>query len=445
MVSLTNVLALLSVTAALVSSASADPAYEGSWKTKNINFRDNQPTAKPATPSPNSVRPSTNPGTLGPNTIKPTSNPSTPGPNSVKPSTNPTTLSPNSTKPAGEETKSLTQLYDEAVKEGGRLVVYHGGDTPNQQDSVINAFRQAYPKVNLTLIVDYSKYHNARIDNQLETDSLVPDVVALQTLQDYPRWKREGKLMAYKPAGASQVYDGFADPDGAWTSHAVYTFSYFYDEAQLSAKGLPAPKTAQDLADPKYRDLIASAYPHDDDATLYVYDQWIKAYGWDWVRRMAEQKIEFRRGSDSPAEAVTERRKAIGVAGAAPFNASTVRVRIGRNETSDYLAWGQRIAILKKAPHPAAAKLFLNWILSREVQTTVMEGFSSRKDVASEYEQATGEAQPWNVPRAGSLAFQKFMEDRAGLEELRAKLAIYFGEVRGEPTPGQLGLHPGRA
>ncbi|KAJ0394304.1 hypothetical protein ATCC90586_010305 [Pythium insidiosum] len=28
--------------------------------------------------------------------------------------------------------------------------------------------------------------------------------------------------------------------------------------------------------------------------------------------------------------------------------------------------------------------------------------------------------------------------------ELRAKLAIYFGEVRGEPSPGQLGLHPGR-
>ncbi|KAJ0407182.1 hypothetical protein P43SY_001140 [Pythium insidiosum] len=76
------------------------------------------------------------------------------------------------TASVAEETKTLTQLYDEAVKEGGRLVVYHGGDTPDQQDSVANAFREAFPKVNLTMIVDYSKYHNARIDNQLETNSL---------------------------------------------------------------------------------------------------------------------------------------------------------------------------------------------------------------------------------------------------------------------------------
>ncbi|GLE06491.1 hypothetical protein PINS_up015738 [Pythium insidiosum] len=349
------------------------------------------------------------------------------------------------TKQIAEEAKSLTQLYDEAVKEGGRLVVYHGGDTPDRQDRVAAAFRQAFPKMNVTIIVDYSKYHNARVDNQLETNSLVPDVVALQTVQDYPRWKREGKLMAYKPAGASQVYDGFVDPDGTWTSHAVYTFSYFYDEALLAAAGLPAPKTAQDLADPKYRDHIASAYPHDDDASLYVYSKWIKAYGWDWVRRMAEQKIEFNRGSHTPAVAMRERRKAIGMAGGAPMDVSTMRVAIGRNATSDYLSWGQRMAILAKAPHPAAAKLFLNWILSRDVQKTIMGPFSSRKDVMIENEKATGEPLPWSVTRAGSLEFQKFMEDRAGLEELRAKLAIYFGEVRGEPTPGQLGLYPGRS
>ncbi|KAJ0389645.1 hypothetical protein P43SY_012135 [Pythium insidiosum] len=144
--------------------------------------------------------------------------------------------------------------------------------------------------------------------------------------------------MAYKPAGANQVYEGFSDPDGTWTSHAVFTFSYFYDEAQLAAKGVPVPKTAEDLADPKYRDLIASAYPHDDDATLYVYAKYIEAYGWDWVRRMAEQKIEFRRGSQTPDEAVTARRKAIGLAGSAPFNVSTVREAVGKNATSDYLA-----------------------------------------------------------------------------------------------------------
>lgn len=43
----------------------------------------------------------------------------------------------------------------------------------------------------LNVIVDYSKFHDARIDNQLATNTLVPDVVQLQTLQDYPRWKKK--------------------------------------------------------------------------------------------------------------------------------------------------------------------------------------------------------------------------------------------------------------
>ncbi|GMF18830.1 unnamed protein product [Phytophthora lilii] len=98
-----------------------------------------------------------------------------------------------------EEIKSIDDLYAEAVAEGGKLVLYHGGDTPTPQDSLKDAFSQRFPQINFTLIVDYSKYHDVRIDNQLETDSLVPDVVALQTLQDFPRWAREGKLLNYKP------------------------------------------------------------------------------------------------------------------------------------------------------------------------------------------------------------------------------------------------------
>mmetsp|Transcript_8719 Transcript_8719/g.7415 ORF Transcript_8719/g.7415 Transcript_8719/m.7415 type:complete len:128 (-) Transcript_8719:100-483(-) len=126
------------------------------------------------------------------------------------------------------------------------------------------------------------------------------------------------------------------------------------------------------------------------------------------------------------------------MAGGAP-RLPTVEVAIGPNATSEYLAWGQRMAILRKARHPAAAKLFLNWIISREVQTTVMGGFSSRTDIPP----PEGSKHPWDIPQANSIAFQEFMEDRVRVEELKATFALYFGEVRGEPTPGQLGLHPG--
>ncbi|RLO01559.1 hypothetical protein DYB28_015539, partial [Aphanomyces astaci] len=57
-----------------------------------------------------------------------------------------------------EETKTLAQLYQEAINEGGNLVVYHGGDTPDQQNYTADAFKAKFPDINLTMIVDYSKY-----------------------------------------------------------------------------------------------------------------------------------------------------------------------------------------------------------------------------------------------------------------------------------------------
>lgn len=334
----------------------------------------------------------------------------------------------------GEESRSLAELHAAALKEGGNLVVYHGGDTPTQQSYVADAFKAAYPDIKLTMVVDYSKYHNARVDNQLATKSLVADVVALQTLNDYPRWKKEGKLLAYKPAGFGQIFDGFKDREGAWCSHAVFTFSYFYDSVLLG--GVAAPTTAKDLADPKYKGLIASSYPHDDDAALFVYSRYVQAYGWDWVRKLAQNQVQFARGSHTPGEAVSSGRTPIGVAGSAPFTGNVTAIT-GKDAGSDYLAWGQRIAILKDAPHPAAAKLFLNWIVSKEVQSSVMNGFSPRKDLG-------GDTKPWEPKRANSLAFQTFMEDRGAIELLKATFALYFGEVRGEPTPGQLPLHVGQ-
>ena len=35
------------------------------------------------------------------------------------------------------------------------------------------------------------------------------------------------------------------------------------------------------------------------------------------------------------------------------------------------------------------------------------------------------------------------MADRAAVERRKQTFALYFGEVKGDPTPGRLGLRPG--
>ena len=124
-----------------------------------------------------------------------------------------------------------------------------------------------------------------------------------------------------------------------------------------------------DLVDPRWKGKIASSYPHDDDAVLYLYSLYAQTYGWDWVAKLAAQDVRFARGSHSPGDAVSGRQKAIGVGGAGSLTApSPAPVRLAIADGHPFMAWGQRAAILKQAANPTAAKLYLNWQLSTELQ-----------------------------------------------------------------------------
>jgi ABC-type Fe3+ transport system substrate-binding protein len=340
--------------------------------------------------------------------------------------------------PPAEETKSLDQLYADALKEGGKLVIYAGGDTATQQDSTKKAFLARFPGIDLTLVVDYSKYHDVRIDNQLATNTLVPDVVQLQTLQDFTRWKKAGVLLPYKPAGFSALHRRFRDPEGAWIAGSVIAFSFMYN---VAAVGGAAPATPLDLVDPRWQGNIASSYPNDDDAVLFLYRLYAQKYGWDWVARLAAQNVQFARGTNTPGAAVSAGQKAVGIGGSGSLVApSTSASRWVVPTGHPFMAWGQRVAILARTPRPAAAKLYLNWAISPEVQAKAYNGWSVRTDVTP----AGGLKPIWQYDNANLDGFPDFMADRAEVERWKQTFSLYFGEVQGAPSPGWLGLHPGR-
>ncbi|MFC8202059.1 ABC transporter substrate-binding protein [Streptomyces sp. NPDC057298] len=349
----------------------------------------------------------------------------------------PAAASPAGSRSTGgrEETRTLDELYRAALAEGGKLVVYAGGDTPTQQDGTKAAFKARFPDIDLTLIVDYSKYQDVRVDNQFATGTLVPDVVQLQTLQDFDRWKGQGRLLCYKPAGFSKVYDRFKDPQGAWVATTALAFSFMYNTAAVGSK---TPLTPRDLVDPKWKGKIASAYPHDDDAVLYLFTLYAQKYGWDWVAKFAAQDVRFARGSNTPGDAVFGGQKVIGV-GTAGSAVSTSPVTFAIGAGHPFMAWGQRVAILKQAKNSTAAKLFLNWQLSKEMQNASFNGWSVRTDITP----PAGLKPMWEYPDAHVDGFPRFMSDRAAVERWKQTFALYFGEVKGDPTPGVLGLHPG--
>jgi ABC-type Fe3+ transport system substrate-binding protein len=191
--------------------------------------------------------------------------------------------------------------------------------------------------------------------------------------------------------------------------------------------------------DARWKGKIASSYPNDDDAVLYLFKLYAETYGWDWMARLAGQDLQFARGSFTPSAAVTGGQKLVGIGGSGSLTApptNPVRWRVATKHP--FMGWGQRAAIFAGAKNPTAAKLYLNWQLSTALQQTSFNGWSVRTDVTP----AGGLAPIWTYPNAHVDGFARFMANRAEAERWRQTLALYFGEVKGEPSAGWLGLRP---
>ncbi|GKW12771.1 MULTISPECIES: ABC transporter substrate-binding protein [Pectobacterium] len=335
------------------------------------------------------------------------------------------------------ETRSLDQIYKSALSEGGTVTVYAGGDVQSQQAGFKRAFETRFPGIKLNVIVDYSKYHDARIDNQLASDALVPDVVQLQTVQNYPRWKKEGVLLNYKPRGWDKIYPEFRDADGAWIGAYVIAFSNLVNTQLLDEKSWP--REANDYLRPSLRGNLILAYPNDDDAVLFWYKLVVDKYGWDFVKKLQEQDPVYVRGTNVPGvEIATGKYSATFTSSGALVPAADSVTRFVLPKSDPFVSWAQRAAILKQAKHPESAKLYLSWLLDPQTQTQVSRMWSVRTDVAP----PAGYKPIWEYRNTRPQAFADFMYDRGAVERFRAQLSLYIGEVKGEPTPGWLGPRP---
>lgn len=168
------------------------------------------------------------------------------------------------------ETRSLDEIHQAALAEGGTVTLWHGGDERNQQDSLKQAFEERFPGMTLDVTVDLSKYHDGAFDQQIANNNVTVDSIILQTLQDYPRWASEGVLLNYAPAGFDQIKPAYKDSVGAaW--YGVYIFSW---NSIWSTTKLPNVNITEweDFLRPELKNKLVLTYPNDDDAVLYAFD-----------------------------------------------------------------------------------------------------------------------------------------------------------------------------
>ncbi len=314
-------------------------------------------------------------------------------------------------------------LYEKAKAEGD-LSLYVGGPTA-PWEATAKEFSARYPGVSVSVSGGFSNVLDKKIDAQLAEGKPEVDLAIFQTLQDFVRWKQQGALLAFKPQGFDKIDPSFADPDGAFVAVQVNAHTYAYNPNLVNIQDVP--RTALDFLNSRFRGKIVSCYPADDDATLYTFFSIVQKYGWWYMDRYMANQPNFIQGHLGVVHSIASGDNLV------TFDSITtiamdqknlgLTIAVAFPQSDPLPIWPFTAAIFKSAQHPNAAKLFLDWYLSPEVQAK-MGNWSPRSDVTPPY--------GWKPILSYDVVnnYRDFLTNTKQLEELRKRFETYTGPVK---------------
>ena len=284
--------------------------------------------------------------------------------------------------PLAARADAIDQLYEKAKAEGA-LTIYTGSG-PSAARAGADAFEKRFPGIKVEAHGGFSNVLDLDIDQQIKDKKITADYVQFQTIADYARWDKQGVLLHYKADGFDQVLPSMKAKNGAWAAVNAIPLFYGYNPDKVLAAD--APLSALDFLKAQFRGKMVTAYPTDDDATLYDFYLITQRYGWGYMKKYMANQPYFIQGHRDVALQVKkgEHPLSFDMTNGSQTNGQTPdggNVRIALPTTDKVPVFFTAGGILKNAPHPNAAKLYLTWMLSKEQQSRFPALYSPRKDM----------------------------------------------------------------
>lgn len=319
--------------------------------------------------------------------------------------------------------QSEQELYEMARKEGA--LIFFGSGQAETNERLIREFETKYPGIKVVYTGGFSNVFNQEVNKQLAAKDLKVDLISLQTVQDFHEWKKRGVLLNFKHEGFDQINPAYRDPDGAFTTIQVNYMSYGYNPKLLKPEDVP--KSALDFLKPQFKGRIALTYPHDDDTTLFLFELLSDKYGPTFVPDLLKQEPKFVQGHLGVSRSIASGESL------ASFDVTSSADNLKRAGQPIERAFSKEDAtpittltmgIFKDAPHVNAAKLYENWLMSKDVQSR-SQTYSARTDVPP----------PAGLPDLKTLKvasnYIEFLDSEDHLKERRAKYEKLIGPVVG--------------
>jgi len=237
-------------------------------------------------------------------------------------------------------------------------------------------------------------------------------------------WDKRGLLMHFRPEGFDKIAATAKDKNGAWIAVNAIPLFYVYNTEKVQPTEVP--KSALDFLKPQFKGKLITVYPSDDDAALYAFYNVVQKYGWSYMDRYMAQEPKFIQGHLGVARSVASGESLVALEDSMTGAISVVRsggkIALTAPAVDALPIFFTAEAILKDAPHPNAAKLFVSWYLSKDWQSK-LGIYSSRNDVPP-----PEGMRPLSAYRLVN-DYRRFVSDEKRLAELRKRFEKYTGPV----------------
>lgn len=271
------------------------------------------------------------------------------------------------------------ELIEAAKKEGA--LGYYTTMTLSQSKKLVDRFEQKYPPIKVELFRTGGDPLLNKIITEARGGLNAWDVTSGRGDMVLPLM--ENKLLAaYHSPESKNIPEDLVDKEGLWT--AFYVNPYVLGFNTKLVNSAEAPKTYEDLLKPKWQGKKISI---DDEAyglLMGLMEAWGKERAVDYFRKLAAQKPVVMRGNTNRVQLAVAGEYSLIIA-----YAPTIQRETSRGAPIDWVPLEpvpvqvNPVMVSARAPHPNAAKLFTDFLLSEEGQKMLI-GFSRipvREDV----------------------------------------------------------------
>jgi iron(III) transport system substrate-binding protein len=262
-------------------------------------------------------------------------------------------------------TVKAAEVQQKAEAEG--KVVFYASMTATDAKALVDGFKQLYPKID----GEFYRTSDSQLMEKILTESRAGrplwDVVCETGFYGH-LLKKRGMFEAYDSPERKFFRDAYKDPQAFWTS--IYTtYAVFGYNTKLVPKS-SMPKSYEDLLKPEWKGQIGIEQRAYEWFATTMRNMGGEEKGLAFMRRLAQQQLQPRPGRTLIAQLVA----AGEYKGSLSVYSQSYEILKGSGAPVDWAPLDPVYAsihptgIAAKAPHPNAARLLMDFILSKKGQ-----------------------------------------------------------------------------